>query len=126
MTTDPGSNANLELLRSRSPGAPNVFGESLFDYRQHRRRVEKPNVVVILTDDLGWQGDVKLSKAWSLEIEQDGKWKLCQLYTTDRFDTRANQFNVIHPAAPTECDTIRIIPLPEEITNFFPTRCQAQ
>lgn len=55
-----------------------------------------------------WQGDVKLPKEWSLEVEQDGKWKPFQLYTTDKYDTRANQFNVVHPAAPTKCDAIRI------------------
>ena len=30
------------------------------------------------------------------------------LYTTDRYDTRANQYNVVHPAAPLKCDAIRI------------------
>ncbi len=55
-----------------------------------------------------WQGDVKLPKEWSLEVEQNGKWKPFALYTTDKYDIRANQFNVVHPAAPTECDAIRI------------------
>lgn len=55
-----------------------------------------------------WQGDVKLPKEWSLEVEQNGKWKPFELYTTDKYDARANQFNVVHPAAPTECDAIRI------------------
>ena len=55
-----------------------------------------------------WQGDVRLPKEWSLEVEQNGKWKPFKLYTTDKYDTRANQFNVVHPAAPTECDAIRI------------------
>ena len=30
-----------------------------------------------------------------------------RLCTTDRYDN-ANQFNVVHPAAPTQCDAIRI------------------
>lgn len=55
-----------------------------------------------------WQGDVKLPQDWSLEVLQNGVWKPFQLYTTDRYDTRANQFNVVHPAAPTKCDAIRI------------------
>lgn len=55
-----------------------------------------------------WQGDVKLPKEWSMEVEQDGEWIPFELYTTDRYDTRANQFNVVHPAAPTKCDAIRI------------------
>jgi len=63
-----------------------------------------------------WQGDVKLPEQWSLEIEQNGTWKPFQLYTTDRYDTRANQFNVVHPAAPTECDAIRIRMTPRKDT----------
>ncbi|MBG89269.1 MAG: hypothetical protein CMO80_20570 [Verrucomicrobiales bacterium] len=55
-----------------------------------------------------WQGDVRLPKEWSLEVGQNGKWKPFQLYTTDRYDWRANQFNVVHPAAPTMADAIRI------------------
>ena len=55
-----------------------------------------------------WQGDVKLPREWSLEVEQDREWKPFQLYTTDRYDWRANQFNVVHPAAPTRADAIRI------------------
>lgn len=63
-----------------------------------------------------WQGDVKLPKEWSLEVEQRGKWKPFELYTTDKYDTRANQFNVVHPAAPTRCDAIRINMTPREDT----------
>ena len=55
-----------------------------------------------------WQGDVRFPKEWSLEVEQNGKWKPFELYTTDKYDTRANQFNVVHPATPTRCDAIRI------------------
>jgi len=55
-----------------------------------------------------WQGDVKLPEEWSLEVEQNGEWKPFQLYTTDRYDWRANQFNVVHPAGPTKSDAIRI------------------
>ena len=63
-----------------------------------------------------WQGDVKFPKEWSLEVEQDGKWKEFELYTTDKYDTRANQYNVVHPAAPTKCDAIRIHITPREDT----------
>ncbi|MBM79246.1 MAG: hypothetical protein CMJ78_01475 [Planctomycetaceae bacterium] len=63
-----------------------------------------------------WQGDVRFPKEWSLEVEQNGKWVPFKLYTTDRYDTRANQFNVVHPAAPLECDAIRINMTPREDT----------
>lgn len=55
-----------------------------------------------------WQGDVKFPKNWFIEVEQNGEWKPFELYTTDKYDTRSNQFNVVHPAAPTRCDAIRV------------------
>ena len=64
-----------------------------------------------------WQGDVGLPEKWSLEIEQKGEWLPFQLYTTDRYETRANQFNVVHPAAPLECDAIRIRITPRQETS---------
>ena len=64
-----------------------------------------------------WQGDVRFPKEWSLEVEQDGQWKPFELYTTDRYDTRANQFNVVHPAAPLRADAIRIRMTPKEGTS---------
>ena len=64
-----------------------------------------------------WQGDVKLPKEWLIEVEQNGKWKPFQLYTTDRYETRANQFNVVHPAAPLSCNAIRIHVTPRNGTS---------
>ena len=58
--------------------------------------------------------DVWFPKEWSLEIEQGGQWKPFELYVTDRYDTRANQYNVVHPAAPLTCDAIRIKMTPKE------------
>lgn len=63
-----------------------------------------------------WQGDVKFPKEWSLEVEQNGEWKPFELYTTDQYDTRANQLNVVHPAAPLTCDAVRIKMTPREET----------
>ena len=61
-----------------------------------------------------WNGETKFPKEWSLEVERDGKWHPFELYTTDRYDTRANQYNVVHPAAPLSCDAIRIHMTPRE------------
>jgi len=58
--------------------------------------------------------DVMFPAEWSLEIEQDGKWKPFELYTTDRYETRANQYNVVHPAATIRCDAIRVLMTPKE------------
>lgn len=60
------------------------------------------------------QFDVKFPAEWSLEVEQNGKWKAFELYTTDRYDTRANQYNVVHPAALIRCDAIRVRMTPKE------------
>ena len=60
------------------------------------------------------QQDVKFPEEWSLEVRRDGKWKPFELYVTDRYDNRANQYNVVHPAAPLTCDAIRINMTPKE------------
>ena len=57
---------------------------------------------------------VKFPKEWNLEVEQGGQWKPFQLYTTDRYGTRANQYNIVHPAAPVICSAIRINMTPKE------------
>ena len=58
--------------------------------------------------------DVKFPKEWSLEVRKEGKWTPFKLYVTDRYDNRANQYNVVHPAAPLTCDAIRIKMTPRE------------
>jgi len=60
------------------------------------------------------QFDVKFPAEWLLEVEQEGKWNAFELYTTDRYETRANQYNVVHPAAPLMCTAIRIKITPKE------------
>ena len=69
--------------------------------------------------DIGvyWMQDqqaVKFPKEWSLEVRNKGEWKPFELYVTDRYDHRANQYNVVHPAAPLTCDAIRIKMMPKE------------
>ena len=59
------------------------------------------------------QQDVKFPKEWSLEVRNMGEWKPFELYVTDRYDNRANQYNVVHPAAPLTCDAIRINMVPQ-------------
>ena len=70
------------------------------------------SIGVFWMDD--YEGMTKFPKEWSLQVEQGGKWKPFQLYTTDKYDTRANQYNVVHPAAPLKCDAIRIDITPRE------------
>ena len=61
-----------------------------------------------------YQHPVKLPKEWKIETLHGGQWKPFELYTTDRYDTRANQYNVVHPAAPLTCDAIRIHMTPRD------------
>jgi len=58
--------------------------------------------------------DVKFPAEWSIEVEQNGQWKPFELYVTDRYDRRANQYNVVHPAAPIRCDAIRVQMTPRD------------
>ena len=46
-----------------------------------------------------YQHPVKFPKEWKIETLHGGQWKPFELYTTDRYDTRANQYNVVHPSA---------------------------
>jgi hypothetical protein len=58
--------------------------------------------------------DVWFPKEWRLEVKKTGKWEPFKLHTTDRYDRRANQYNVVHPAAPLTCEAIRIHMTPKE------------
>lgn len=61
-----------------------------------------------------YQHPVKFPKEWKIETLHGGQWKPFELYTTDRYDTRANQYNVVHPAAPLTCNAIRIHMIPRD------------
>ncbi len=80
--------------------------EARFDETKHLR-----SVGVYWMQD---QFDVKFPAQWSLEVEENGKWKPFQLYVTDEYGTRANQYNVVHPAGPVHCDAIRVRMMPRE------------
>ena len=110
-----------KVLRWSSRGKP---GESQWIVGRFAKTKSIRSVAVFWMDR--WQGDVKFPKEWSLEIEQDGEWKPFELYTTDQYDTRANQFNVVHPAAPTSCDAIRIHITPQEATAVGILEVQVQ
>ena len=60
------------------------------------------------------QQDVKFPKEWFMEVRDGNTWKPFELYVTDRYDNRANQYNVVHPAAPLTCDAIRIHMTPND------------
>ena len=60
------------------------------------------------------QQDVKFPKEWSMEVRNGNIWKPFELYVTDRYDIRANQYNVVHPAAPLTCEAIRIHMTPND------------
>ncbi len=60
------------------------------------------------------QEDVRVPAEWSLEVHQDGEWRPFELYVTDEYGVRVNQYNVVHPAKPLTCDAIRVVMSPQE------------
>ena len=53
-------------------------------------------------------GGVQVPAAWSLEYMSDGKWVEFKPYVTDHFGTAADQYNMVHPAAPVKTDLLRL------------------
>lgn len=58
--------------------------------------------------------DVKTPERWSLEVEKDGDWVPLELYVTDEYGTRVNQYNVVHPASGLTCEAIRVNMSPQQ------------
>ena len=52
--------------------------------------------------------DVRVPAEWSLEVRQAGEWKPFELYVTDEYGVRVNQYNVVHPSKPLSCEAIRV------------------
>jgi DUF1680 family protein len=59
------------------------------------------------------QEDVKVPKEWSIEVRQNDAWVPFELYVTDEYGVAVNQYNVVRPAAPLDCDAIRLLMTPE-------------
>ena len=57
--------------------------------------------------------NVRVPAEWSVEVQQDGQWNPLDLYVTDEYGVRVNQYNVVHPAAPLHCDAVRIKMTPQ-------------
>ena len=93
-------------MTSRGQNGKPQWVEAPFDGTKAIRRI----AVFSLQDNF----HVKFPKSWTIEVSRDGQWVPFELYTTDRYDTRANQYNVVHPAAPLKCDAIRIKMPPQE------------
>jgi len=58
--------------------------------------------------------DVRLPADWSIEVEKDGEWSPMDLYVTDEYGVRLNQYNVVRPAAELTCNAIRVLMTPRE------------
>lgn len=58
--------------------------------------------------------DVRLPADWSVEVHKGGEWVPMDLYVTDEYGVRVNQYNVVHPAAELNCDAIRVLMTPQE------------
>ncbi len=51
---------------------------------------------------------VKLPSRWSLEYLENDKWKEFDLYVTDSYSLKKDEYNVVHPAEVLKCNSIRI------------------
>lgn len=89
---------------------PQLGKPQMVEARFHGRKKVRSIGVYWMQD----RQDVWFPKEWRLEVKKAGKWEPFKLYTTDRYDRRANQYNVVHPAAPLTCEAIRIHMTPKE------------
>ncbi|MBQ4913799.1 glycoside hydrolase family 127 protein [Maribacter sp. MMG018] len=51
---------------------------------------------------------VKIPSQWSLEYLVNDKWKEFDLYVTDSYSLKKDEYNVVHPAEVLKCNSIRI------------------
>lgn len=56
----------------------------------------------------------KLPAAWRVSCLVEGAWHPLELYVTDSYQTAADRFNVVHPAAPIHCEALRIEITPQK------------
>lgn len=82
----------------------------------HFHRPRKLRSVSVYWYDDDWR--VRVPKSWKLETQTGGEWKPFKLYTTAEYGIREDQFNVVHPAAPLECDAIRVHMTPQEESSM--------
>ena len=70
--------------------------------------------------DDGWE--VQVPKSWTLKVRRGGKWSGLELYPTDEYGLRKDQYNVVHPAAPLECDAIQVHMTPQRVSGSYRER----
>lgn len=51
---------------------------------------------------------VKLPSEWSMEYLKDKEWKEFNIYATDSYAIKKDEYNVVHPGNNLKCDAIRI------------------
>ena len=65
----------------------------------------------IRTVEVYWyddHGGVQVPERWSLEIQKNGDWLPFDLYNTDEYGIAADQYNIVHPAAPATAERLRL------------------
>jgi len=65
----------------------------------------------IRTVEVYWyddHGGVQVPERWSLEVQNNGEWEPFDLYNTDEYGVAADQYNVVHPAAPVTAERLRL------------------
>ena len=64
-----------------------------------------------------WYNDnkgVKYPVSWRIKYYHDGEWHDFIPYITDMFGTSGNQFNMVHPTAPIEAESLMLIITPQK------------
>ncbi|MHA7831659.1 MAG: glycoside hydrolase family 127 protein [Flagellimonas sp.] len=54
-----------------------------------------------------------LPNNWHIEYLKDGQWAAMELYVTDTYGLERDQYNVVHPDRPLQCEAIRINMVPQ-------------
>jgi uncharacterized protein len=70
------------------------------------RRQSVENLGVYWADN---EGDIAIPDAWRMDYLDYGEWHAFQPYVTDFFGVDTDMYVVVHPAAPLECDGLRLV-----------------
>lgn len=52
--------------------------------------------------------DCLVPEEWELEFRSGNTWQTFQIYATDHYSTFKKQFNMVHPAAPLNCNALKL------------------
>ncbi|MCT4646683.1 MAG: glycoside hydrolase family 127 protein [Carboxylicivirga sp.] len=111
----PGSSLDHTVDRWTTLGKPGEAHSASIEFKETKKIVA---VSVYWTDRSAKKENTKVPESWNVECLVKGQWKPFELYVTDNYEVKKDQFNVIHPAEELKCDAIRINVIPQENYSF--------